>query len=190
MRCDSAKRRLIAALGAVLVLLGCTHVHPVDPAAQDVDLDDLNGTLADREVRVRLVDDTELFAGSVRVSADSVFLRPQMPREARWRLWSGSALPLSEVRSLEVTRGGRGARDGARLGMGIGIAAGAAIYVGVYEANPGGLWSREASAVVGGIIGGVLGTCLGVLIGANVGSKDVYELTGAPGTTGYPSPGQ
>jgi hypothetical protein len=192
MRCDSAARRLIAGLGAVLVLVGCTHVHPVNLAAPGADIDQVNRQLADREARVSLVDHAAVVARDVSVSADSVFIQAHMLGHASWWLGSASAVPISEVRSIEVTRRGRGARDGALLGLGLGVAAGAAIGVIVFEASSGEseMWSRGVSAFVCSMIGGVLGTGFGLLVGANTGSIDVYDLTGASGATGSPSPGQ
>jgi hypothetical protein len=189
---DSATRRLIAALGAVLILVGCTHVHPVNPAARGADIDQVNEQLADREARVSLVDHAAVVARDVSVSADSVFMRPHMLGHASWRLGPARAVPITEVRSIEVTRRSRGARDGALLGLGLGVAAGAVIGVVVFEASPGEseMWSRGVSVFVCSIIGGVLGTGLGLLVGANAGSTDVYDLRAASGATGSPSPGQ
>jgi hypothetical protein len=187
MRCDSAVGRLIAALSAALVLVGCAHVRPADPTAAGVDLDDINAKLAGRVVRVRLVDGTDMLAHNVRVSADSVSMQPRMLRDANWWLAPRRALPISEVGSIEVTRRGRGALEGALFGLGIGGVAGVAIGAATSE---GSILSAQESVILGGLVFGVLGTGLGLIIGVGVGSKDVYDLRRAPDTTGSASPGE
>jgi hypothetical protein len=190
MRCDSPARRIIAGLSAVLVLAGCTHVHPADPTAAGTDLDHVNAKLADRVVRVRLLDGTELLAHDVSLSADSVSMRPQMIPEADWWLGPRRALPASEVGSLEVTRRGRGALDGALLGLGIGCASGAAIGVSLFPRGPILFTTAGQVATLGGVLFGVLGTGLGLLVGGSVGSTDVYDLTRATGARSSESPGE
>ena len=190
MRRHSWVGRIIAALSTALILAGCTHAHRAGPLAAGVDLDDMNAKLAGRLVLLKLADGTELHAHNVRVSADSVFMQPQMLREADWWLAPGRALPVSGVRSLEVTGRGRGSLDGALLGLGIGAVGGAAIGAAVFEPSSGGLSTMGEAAFVGGIILGVLGTCLGFLVGASRGSTDVYDLTRVPDVTGPASPGE
>ena len=182
MGCNSTVRRLIAALSAALLLAGCAHVRPADPTAAGVDLDDINAKLAGRMVRVRLVDGTELIAHDVRISADSVFMRPQrFPHlTSPWPARVGQELSISEVGSIEVTRRGRGALDGTLLGLGIGVVGGAALAAATFEPSALLGSSMEDNALVGGVILGVLGTGLGLLIGASPGSTEVYDLTRAP----------
>ena len=184
--CNSTARRLIAVLSIALLLVGCAHVRPADPTAAGVDLDDINARLAGRMVRVKLVDGTELVAHDVRISADSVFFRPQMfPHlESAWPARVERELPTSEVGSIEVTRRGRGAADGALIGFGIGLVAGAAIGIAVDEADEASIWSTETAALVGGFVFGVLGTGVGAIIGVGLGSTEVFDLTEAPLATG------
>ena len=178
--CRSTSGRLVAALGIALLLAGCAHVRPADPMAPGVDLDSINAKLAGRVVRVRLVDDTELLAHSVRVSADSVFLQPQRVLDVDWWLGPARALPTSEVGSLEVTRRSWGAADGALIGTGVGIVAGAAMGAATNEANEAPIWSNETSALVGSAVVGVVGAILGAVVGAGLGSVEVFDLTKAP----------
>jgi hypothetical protein len=199
--CDSTARRLIAALSIVLLLAGCiaalsivlllagcARVRPADPRAAGVDLSDINAKLAGHMVRVRLVDGTELIAHDVRISADSVFLRPQrFPHlEAPWPAREGRELPISEVHSIEVTRRGRGAADGALIGLGVGAAAGAAIGASWEDSG----MSTGATALVLGTVFGVLGTGVGLIIGVGLGSAEVFDLTKAPLATGSASTSQ
>ncbi len=130
-------------------------------------------------VRVKLVDGTELVAHDVRISADSVFFRPQMfPHlESAWPARAERELPTSEVGSIEVTRRDRGAADGALIGLGIGVVAGAAM--GAATLLGGGL-STEDAALVGAFVFGVLGTGVGLIIGVGLGSTEVFDLTKAP----------
>ena len=178
--CDFTARRLIAALSIVLLLAGCARVRPADPRAAGVDLDDINAKLAGRMVRVRLVDGTELIAHDVRISADSVFFRPQMFPHLEspwpWPAREGRELSISEVDSIEVTRRGRGAADGALIGLGIGAAAGAAIGASWEDSG----LSTGATALVLGTVFGVLGTGVGLIIGVGLGSTEVFDLTTAP----------
>jgi hypothetical protein len=190
VRCDPAARRLVAALSAVAVLASCAHVRPTDPTAAGVNLDDINAKLAGRVVRVRLRDGTELVAHDVRVSADSVFMRPQRLREVDWWLAPAQALPVSEVGTIEVTRRGRGALDGALIGLAAGAAAGATLGALMHEPGDLLISSPKDAAILGGILLGVLGTGLGFLAGASKGSTDVYDLTAVRGATRSATPGE
>jgi len=176
--CNSTARRLIAGLSIAVLLAGCAHVRPADPRASGVDLDGINAKLAGRMVRVRLVDGTELVAHDVSISADSVFLRPQMfPHlESPWPAHEVRELPISEVHSIEVTRRGWGAADGAMIGLGIGAAAGAAIGASWDDSG----MSAGATALVLGSVFGLLGTGIGLIIGVGLGSAEVFDLTQAP----------
>ena len=181
----SSARRLTAAASAVFLLAGCTHVRPADPGAPGTDLGDINTKLAHRVVRVRLADGSELLAHDVTVSRDSLYMREQMLSEADWWLGPRRAVAVSRVRSLEVTRRGRGDLDGALLGLGAGTAAGAAIGAAFFPRGPILFTTTAEVAIIGSIIFGLLGTGVGLLAGSSIGSTDVYELAGA---TEAPSP--
>jgi hypothetical protein len=192
MRCDFAVRRLIAALSAASLLVGCAHVRSADPTAAGVDLDDINAKLAGRTVRVRLTDDTVLVAHNVSVSADSLFARP--PRlllaSLPWPARVARALPISEVSAIEVTRRGRGAFEGTLIGLGVGSVAGVALGAATFDPGDDLTSTTGDAALLGGFLFGVLGTGLGLLIGVGAGSTDVYDLTRVPGATGSVSPGE
>jgi uncharacterized protein YcfJ len=187
--CDSTAKRLIAALLAASLLAGCSHVRPADPTAAGVDLDDINARLAGRMVRVRLADGREMIAHDVRVSAESVFFRPERfpDLESPWPAREERELPVSEVHSIEVTRRSWGAADGALIGSGIGVVAGAAIGVAVDQADEASIWSTETAALVGGGVFGVLGMAVGLIIGVGLGSTEVFDLTKAPLAVGSTS---
>ena len=173
-------------MSTVLMLAGCAHVRPADPTAAGVDLDHINGRLAGRMARVRLMDDTELVANDVRISVGSVLFRPQrFPHlESPWPSREVRELPISEVRSIEVTNRSRGAGDGALIGTCVGVLAGAAIGAAINEADEAPIWSNETGALVGGVVFGVLGAGVGLVVGVGMGSTEVFDLTQAPLITG------
>jgi len=179
-------KRVMAVLAAATMLSGCTHVHPSDPTAPGLRLEDLNQSLEGRTVSVTLLDGTEFGAASVVVRVDTTSLVPQ--GEPSWkpptRAALGRAFPTSEVESLTVTQRGRGAFEGGMLGLLIGAVAGAVVGAASYEPSSGDFESGPGSsgeAAVGyGLIFGVVGAGVGLVAGASVGSSDVYDLTEAP----------
>ena len=176
-------RRAIAAITVTVMVAGCAHVHPCDPAAPGVDLDDVNTALADRPVRVSLVDGTTLLAHSVVIGVDSTSLIPtRQPRSLPpGRAAIGTSLRTSEIATITVTRHGRGALEGTLLGLGIGAGFGFILGVstGGDEEGPYPLSAVEVG-LLGAYICGVLAAGAGLLLGVVNGSKDVYDLTEAP----------
>jgi hypothetical protein len=117
-----------------------------------------------------------------------VFFRPQRfpDLESPWPAREVRELPISEVHSIEVTRRGRGAADGALIGLGIGAVAGAAIVAAMPDFG----LSTEDAALFGGLVFGALGTGVGLIIGVGLGSTEVFDLTKAPLATASASTSQ
>jgi hypothetical protein len=173
-------RGLLAVALVSLALVGCAHIHPADPRTSETDLERMNSDLAGRMVLLRLSDGSELVAQDVRVAADSVHLRRRTVPLVSSPGWTRAvaALPIADVRAIEVTRRGRGALEGGLMGLGVGVLLGVPI---------GGSWYREGvppslgeSMVVGSVIFGVLGGASGVALGVGIGSTDVYDLSSGP----------
>ena len=169
-------RKLIAALSAVAVLGGCASVRPADPMATGVDLGEINDALAGRVVLVRLRDGTEIVAHDVSISQSSVsFRRERFPNSgSSWPAREAEELPVSDVRSVEVSRKGMGALQGSLLGLGVGAGAGAALGGPAFRPED------SISRFTGAVLFGLVGACLGLLVGSSVGASDVYDLGRAP----------
>ena len=175
---NSTARKLIAALSVVVVLAGCASVRPANPLAAGVNLDEINDALAGRMVVVRLIDGSAIVAHDVSISRSSVSFRRELFPHASssWPSRNAEVLPVSDVRSVEISRRGMGALQGSLLGFGVGAAAGAAI------GGPGFRPEDSLSVFTGAVAFGLLGSCLGFLMGASLGASEVYDLTRVPET--------
>ena len=187
-------RKALAVMMSALMLAGCTHVYPCDPAASTVDLEDVNRAVADQRVTVTLLDGTSTRADNVFVERDSTSLTPigRYPwLESQPRVL-GSAISTPEIRTIVVTRRGwRGALDWAKGGLGIGAALGLIVGLCIQDDPVTGDELSGGQRVLLGVSGalsfGLVGGGLGFIGGACAGSQDVYDFTEAPeGASGSP----
>ena len=180
---NSKARKLIAVLSAVVVLAGCASVRPANPMSAGVNLDEINDALAGRMVVVRLRDGSAIAAHDVSISRSSVsFRRELFPRaSSSWPSRNAEVLPVSHVRSVEISRRGMGALQGSLLGFGVGAAAGAAVGGPAFRPED------SVSVFTGSVIFGLLGSYLGFLMGASLGASEIYDLTRVPETGEFAS---
>jgi hypothetical protein len=178
-------RRIVAVIAVSSVLLGCAHVHRIDPIASVSDRGHLNTAVQHRRVSVELVGsypwrpDEKLNAENVRVAADSTSLTLLLEPSEMSALWgepSHGAKRDTILSTLAITRMTtksrlRGVLDGSLLGLVIGAVGGAILFAAIDDPVP-----VEDRAVIGGVVFGVIGTGVGLVLGAVVGSRDVYDL--------------
>jgi len=110
-------------------------------------------------------------------------LKEPSPEPARIQLIStldGSAIPLENAREVKVVKRGRGALEGALIGLGVGILSGAVLgLVAGDSANRtdcGYPCTGEDKAKVTGAVLGGFGTGLGAIVGAAVGHRDILTF--------------
>jgi hypothetical protein len=91
-----------------------------------------------------------------------------------------AAVPRRDLRSLTVTRRGRGAAVGAGAGVGLGVIAGIAVGFAEGASSCGGeailCFNKPALAFLLAIDLGTVGGLVGTLVGLAVGGRDRYEL--------------
>jgi len=92
----------------------------------------------------------------------------------------GSAIPLENVREVKVVKRGRGALEGALIGLGVGILSGGVLgLVAGDSANRvdcGYPCTGEDKAKVTGAVFGGIGTGLGAIVGAAIGHRDILTF--------------
>ena len=187
MRGDtSVVGKLLTVLGVALMLAGCAHVYPCNPAAPGVDLDQVNRALTGRRARVELVDGTQVFAHDVSISADSLFVGSKTTVHHIGSLRQGSvgrSIPLSSAKTIAVRRTTplRGGFGGAIASFTVAAMAGSVVGAATYEPDEES-WADSSyeSAVKGGALFGALVAPLGFVFGAYADLVDVYDLTTAP----------
>lgn len=142
----------------VLLLLvlsvGCTHTYTA------TSLDEINEAVLDKEVTIRLNDDSVFTGNRFRVAADS----------ARWLDNDGNAriVPSHSIAQIEVKNRMKGMKDGFLVGA-IGCATFSAAISGQEKGTTSGMnfdftkLPRGEAAAIGGGFGGVLGCTLGCL---------------------------
>jgi len=183
-------RRVIAAVAVLIMLAGCTRVHPCDPRDPSVSLNEVNRIIDARRVRVSLLDGTWTHADHVSVAADSVRLTargtPQQLEDHPRTI--GHAVATSEVEAITMSNRPRGALQGGLWGLGIAATVGfvAGISSGGGEFGFGGSISAVESGALGAFVCGAIGALAGVVVGVISGSNDVYDFTAAPAELGGP----
>jgi len=179
-------RKVVAVVMSTLMLAGCTHVHPCNPSAPTVDLEEVNRSLVDRQVTVTLLDGTWTRADSAVIEQDSTFLTP-MGRpswlDAQPRV-IGSALDTSEIRTIAVRQHGwrealRWSLWGLGLGAALGLVLGRSIDEGI-GGQPVTADERSMNGMIGAIMFGLGGATVGAIGGVAIGSREVYDFTQAP----------
>jgi MFS family permease len=92
----------------------------------------------------------------------------------------GRAIPLGNVREVKVVKRGRGALEGAMIGLGVGVVSGLALGL-VAENNPNRqdcgypCTGAEKGELTAAVFGGI-GTGLGAIVGAAIGHRDVLTF--------------
>lgn len=170
---------LVLALQVPSLGAGCAMRQPLILPADEETLARANRDLANRDVRLQLLD-----GSSDLRSVDS--LRPDSVRVGGED--SPSPLPLASVRSLSV----RSSREGGRLGAELGFAAGLAVGIGIGLAGelqddcilencqPGDDERIPVRVGKGAVLGSALGLAAGLVgwpIGRIVGRTVVYEVS-------------
>jgi len=163
----------LGSIALATALVGCstTTVGKVgDPSAQWW----LADHRADSEVTVATVDGWH--------SQTDVAFRAVSPTEIHFRTREGAVVPIENVRRVTVVKHGRGALDGALLGIGIG-ALGGYLYGLTRDLSP---YERSMDCTIicnnsdaanwGALTFSVLGLLAGTLTGAIVGHRDMLEL--------------
>jgi len=153
------------------LILDCSHTHRMGLTDIEHYYGGINQKCEGREGKIQAFGNREISGRNIYVTQDSI----------RWidpETGSVHALPTSDVTSVEIKRGGRGALEG----MGIGFLSGATIgaFGGFASGDdPPGWFSMtaEQKAAGGGLVLGLSGAIIGLPVGALVGSKDIFILS-------------
>jgi hypothetical protein len=174
---------LHAALAAVLLALaaGCTTTRAINRTASPEGATSraaLNEAAAGRAAEVALVGGDTLRAEGLVLGADTTTWIE--PASGRMR-----DLPTADIRSVRLFNRGRGAFEGAGLGLAVGVVSGAVLGALAYE-EPGPdepcfvACSRGGEASLGAVALGLIAAPIGLVAGLLRKSRTVYRVTASP----------
>ena len=126
-------------------------------------------------------------AGSVPAPTRAELLRVDVENLQVRGVWAGDErsptyLKMGDIKAIEVRKHGRGAREGAVIGLAAGATAGALVGFASGDDGPCGNFScvvgftAGQKAAIGGVLGAVSGTLIGLAVGALLGHVDRYEF--------------
>jgi hypothetical protein len=130
---------------------------------------------------------TVVYGPAAPVPARAELLRVDVEKLQVRGVWAGDErsptyLKVGDIKAIEVRKHGRGAREGAIIGLVAGTTAGALVGFASGDDMPCGNFScvvgfsSGQKAVIGGVLGAVTGTVLGLAVGAVLGHVDRYEF--------------
>jgi hypothetical protein len=164
----------------IVPLAGCNSTQMVREGFTD-QLAEINAQGTRQTALVTLSDGQQVRATALRVSPDST----------SW-VYSASGhaarVPTTDVIRVEFTSRGRGALEGAGVGLAVGaLSSGIAMAVSWEPCRSTGMFScimhpssAGEAAMTGAVVGGVGGVLWGALIGTAVGGRRTYQLEPTP----------
>lgn len=157
---------------AGVVLMGCTHTRPFDPASADARRE-VNRRAGQERVILLLADENQAPADSAQIGREVTTWRDPVTGEIE-------SLATSKVAAVRFRDRGRGLLEGLGIGALIGVGAGVVLGIVASATDDSLIITPAEAALLGSIYLGGLGGGIGALAGLDRGSWIEYELRRSP----------